>query len=389
MAIGVSLGLHAALLPSVAHWLRRLRQGSGEAGAQAKREMVLPLADWIVMEPRAFLPPSQPEPPEDRESQREENNRSYVRTTANQASPTSPASPDLVSDRNTEAASPQPGEGEEGTPTADGEDEETLEVEQRRYRDGPVIVESPTPEERPAFPGSAALQPAVDQPILETQPLAAAPRAQNVISEFLPDIPDAIPFPRGIISPVEEPSLADGEKPGAATDEGLAETEQQDPLQESSLPPQVLAGAASNAVPAAPSTVPLPDRNVEAFQSETLRAKLEGGAKPKNYAAFDAENTPIGRYRKEMHVALERAWQAKMLASGDFLGYGVKIRVAFDVDRQGKVKNLRVIKRAKNAVLTNRTLASVLEAKIPEMPSGVLEELDGGDLPCAFNFRIH
>jgi outer membrane biosynthesis protein TonB len=116
---------------------------------------------------------------------------------------------------------------------------------------------------------------------------------------------------------------------------------------------------------------------------------MDGGAKRKGYAAYDAENSPIGRYRKELSAAIERAWQMRMLASRDFMDFNTKIRVEFSVNRWGKIKNLRVPKRANNAVLTNETLSAIIEAKIPEMPAAVQEELDGGDLPCFYNFRIH
>jgi outer membrane biosynthesis protein TonB len=71
------------------------------------------------------------------------------------------------------------------------------------------------------------------------------------------------------------------------------------------------------------------------------------------------------------------------------MGFNVRIRVEFTVSRWGKVRNVRVVKRARNAVLTNLTLEAILEAELPEMPPAVFDDLDGGDLPCFFNFRIH
>ena len=206
-----------------------------------------------------------------------------------------------------------------------------------------------------------------------------------MIGQPLPEIPDAIPLPRPNTSLNLDPSESD--------DDGLAETLQ--PPEAETLPEpepavaNVPPGAPTMATTAAPSTVPVPNRNEEAFQSETRRAKLDGGANRKGYLAFDAENTPIGRYRKELSAAIERAWQGRMLASRDFMGFNMKIRVEFSVNRWGKVKNLRVSQRAENAVLTNETLSAIIEAKIPEMPAAVQEELNGGDLPCFYNFRIH
>ena len=386
-AILVSLGLHALLIPPAAQWLQAERAPSGD-DTPLPTEVILPLADLIISEAVPLERPTAEEEaaPEDDVDERD---LGYIRTTVPQESLTSPDKPNFVSDHNTVAHSDQPGDGSDSIPTIAGEREASIEVEDQRFRDGLTVDESPTNVEvEPTTPGSLASS--EQQPTTEPQEPAKT-QAQTVtkISEPLPEIADAIPLtsPDGQLHP-ERFQGEDDSQPTEDIAEDPVEIEEvaeQSKLAAEAAPP----GAPTLPVTPAPSTLPVPDRDVEAFQSETRKANLDGGAKKKGYAAFDAQDSPIGRYRKEISTAIERSWQAKMLASQDFFSFNVKIKVEFNLNRWGKVSNLRVPKRAKNAVLTNQTLAAIIEAKLPAMPPLVQEQLDGGDLPCHFNFNIY
>ncbi len=394
-AFAVSVLVHVALAHAFARWLERDPEESDPP--QVASEMVLPLAEWILVDSSLTESPlpSEPEEPADSEEEERKKALAYVRTTVNQESLTAPGRPDFISDRNTLAAAELEGRGPENLPTVDGEDEDTNDLENRRYRDGALIDESPNPEAIPGTPGGPSVSLVTSsEPVPPSSPSEAAEGAKPVtgVSAPLPEIPDAIPLPKPNLSfekpdPLEEAreEVPGSEAPPADVEDSPPEPAAVEAAAVAPTPP----GAAGLPVSPAPSTVDVPDRNVEAFQSETRRAKLEGGAKRKGYAAYDAENTPIGRYRKAVSAAIERAWQVRMLASRDFMGFNVRIKVEFTVNRWGKVQNVRVPQRAKNAVLTNQTLAAILEARLPEMPPQVHKELDGGDLPCFYNFRIH
>ena len=387
VAVLVSLGLHGLLVPPVARWLQAERTSPDDA-APLPTEVVLPLADWIITESAPLGQESAPDEaaPEEEIDERE---LGYIRTTVPQESLTSPDQPAFVSDRNTVAQSERPGDGSNATPNIDGKRQDSIQVEDQRFRDGLSIDESPTNiKTKPTTPGSLASS--EQQPTTEPQePTKTQAQTTNEISEPLPEILDAIPLPK--TQAQLHPELLQGEIDSQPTDDvaeapiEMEEVTEQSELAAEAAPP----GAPTLPVTPAPSTLPVPDRDVEAFQSETPKAKLDGGAAKKGYTAFDAEDTPIGRYRKEVSDTIERSWQAKMLASQDFFGFNVKIRVEFSLNKWGKVSNLRVRKRAKNAVLTNQTLAAILEAKLPAMPPIVIEQLDGGNLPCHFNFIIY
>ena len=131
-AIAVSLALHLAVVPPAAQWLEKSRQvpDDDNSATLKPQEVVLPLADWILVDE------SVPDPAEEEQSEEEEANEKelgYARTTANQASLTSPESPEFVSDRNTLASSPELGLGDKDLPTVHGEDEDTIEVDEHRF----------------------------------------------------------------------------------------------------------------------------------------------------------------------------------------------------------------------------------------------------------------
>lgn len=394
LAVVVSLGLHGLLLPPAVQWLEAAREADDEALASQTTELVVPLAEWVIVPSDGAAAEDEPSA-EERAEEEAKKRLGFVRTTANQESAVAPESPDFISDRNTTAASEDVGKGDPSDPAVMGEDTETNDVEERRFRDGPLLEESPSVVAQPGTPGSVRGQPGE----AAASVAAAAPRAQqvpeNVVAEPLPEIAEAIPLPQPSPSPSDdmpdEPADDEQSQLGAET----APENHERPSEEPDSPPSedaAMAGAVPGGgvpVDPAPSTVPLPDRQVPAFQSETRKSQREGGALAKNYAAFDAENSPIGRYRKEVSAAIERAWQMRMFNSREFMSFNVKIQVEFTLNRYGTVQNLRTSKRGKNAVLTNETLNAVLEADIPEMPQSVVDQLDGGDLPCQFNFRIH
>lgn len=430
MAIAISLGTHAVFLPLAAEWLDR-EASESEMNVSVPQEVTLPLADWIVVESGAAAS-SAPEMDEEAAAEEEaeearKRDLGYVRTTENQQSTVAPDRPDFVSDRNTLASSEAQGAGPDNLPNVEGEDDEGLDVEDRRYRDGLVIEESPDPLAIPGAPGSVPVppspQPSEPKPLPETSTPrlgdtgSSASPFQPEWTQPLPPNPDAIALPRSEFSlesgvggaegkDALEPEEEDGtdivgDPEGREESDEPEETstiadraqegDEDSPPETTEMATQATAppGNGGQPVTAAPSTVDVPPRQEEAFQSETRKTQLDGGAKRRGPGAFDAENTPIGRYRKEIGVAIERAWQARMMASQDFMNFHSRITVDFSVNRWGKVKNVRVTRKAKNAVLTNQTLAAVMEAKLPEMPARVIEDLDGGDLPCFYNFRIH
>ncbi len=381
-AIAVSLLLHALLVPPAAEWLIDRKPNHDDEETAGTTEVMMPLADWILSEsPLLDLPTTtKEEETADDEEDPEAKRKALlanVRTTANQESLTAPDRPNFISDRNTLAADrSSSSEGPSNMPSVDGEDDETIDVEERRYRDGPLLEESPTPvrpEPQPLQPANAQAKTPVSVPARTTEP-----EAKPSFSEPIPDAPGAIPIPPPNPIPESPEEIEQVTERPPTPNESLEEPSESDSLPSSeSIPPSE----------PAPSTVNLPELDVPTFQSESRKADLAGGADREGDATFNAENTAIGRYRKQVDTAIERVWQAKMLESQQFMGWA-RISVQFTINRFGQPEDLKVTKAKANAILTNQTLAAIMEAEIPEMPKQVQAHLDGGNMPCFFNFRV-
>ena len=395
LAILASLLIHLALLPPAFQWLEHRERSQESDTEPAPMELIVPLSDWLLPDSALPIPPTPESEPVLDEAVEDARNREaqlgYVRTAQNQESLIAPSDPSFISDRNARLQSPNPStEGPIDLPNVGGDEEDTTDLERRRYRDGPLLEESPadpSPEPRPETAPSKAI---AQQPPLNNEPEAKeATKDTGMLSNMLPELTNAIPLPRpGFdLGPPEE-----SETPANSQDTAnQIESEDRQPIEPTEpsqvaeerppTPPQPLSP------PPAPSTVPLPDRNVPAFQSETRQAKLAGSASKLGDAAFDTKNSPVGRYYKQVGVAVERKWQRNIADNHAFHAFA-KIHVKFTVNQWGKAKNVEILQDKGNAVLTNQTVAAILEAKIPQMPADVVELLEQGELQCFFNFSI-
>src|SRR5690606_10018804 len=82
-------------------------------------------------------------------------------------------------------------------------------------------------------------------------------------------------------------------------------------------------------------------------------------------ASVDAEDTPAGRYMKQVKQAIETEWHRKRRAHADFVTYGT-IKLEFYVNKHGQLESLQIKNRdGANAVMQDFTLNAVLDAKIP------------------------
>ncbi|WP_395746130.1 hypothetical protein [Prosthecobacter sp.] len=92
------------------------------------------------------------------------------------------------------------------------------------------------------------------------------------------------------------------------------------------------------------------------------------------------EETPKGRYIRQVTGQVEKKWHAYRKAKQKDLTYGA-LKVVFYVTKQGKVEGLRVINdKDSNAMLTELTLQAIRDAEIPPMPDDVIPLLPKDDL---------
>jgi TonB family protein len=104
-------------------------------------------------------------------------------------------------------------------------------------------------------------------------------------------------------------------------------------------------------------------------------------------AAVASLATPLGRYRKAISDAIGSNWYYYIGPRMDMFSYGT-VTVIFLVDRNGKVRNPRIISNTSNESFEIVTLESILSAEIPPIPPDVLPALEGGQIEIDFTFSI-
>ncbi|HUF62243.1 MAG TPA: hypothetical protein VMN36_09225 [Verrucomicrobiales bacterium] len=373
-AVALSALFHVALLLWLALHPRALDGPLASEGVDDgfPVEFVLPFASLVGAFPEPEPPAQAPEPAPAPQT--------YVRTTENQQSPIAPESPDFISDRNTRAATAQApaASGPDSHPTIrEGLDEPGLSLEDRIFRDGPFL------EESPSYPLTAAVQPA-------RRPPPSGSSVQPGIDPLPPD-PEAIP----LLPP-----------PGESAEQPPAPGEETAPSQTSATRSDDSSGGEDPPVPGddrpaadtppaprvsrqpAPSTVQVPDRANDAYQPETAQRKMEGTLSNRGDPAFDAENTPVGQYMKKVTDAVGRKWHRHIRMNDALISFGT-MRVQFRVNRFGTPSDIRVVRRTSNTAVEDITLRAILDADIPPMPPRVSEILDNGEIEITYNVLIY
>lgn len=145
---------------------------------------------------------------------------------------------------------------------------------------------------------------------------------------------------------------------------------------------------ASTASPDVPPT-PKPPSDTPAFNSHTRAREMEGNArKIGNTPSFNVEGSALGKYKKAVTQAVERKWHRYRERHSDFVTYGT-LKVKFRVDKNGKPRNLKLIKNDANAVMAEFTLRAVLDADIPQMPSEVSSMLGPSGLEISYDVIVY
>lgn len=235
------------------------------------------------------------------------------------------------SDRNTAAASPDVASGAAPLPTQEGVEQPALSLEQQELALAKPDAAPPAPEMPPA--ATAAAQPAQPEQAPPEQPeeIRAKPEADGI----------AIAAP-----PRERPEKSAQRQPPPA------------------LPP------------------PRPS-----YRPQTRATRLSGSVSNRGKAAVAALSTPLGRYRKQISDAIGSSWYYHIGSRMDMFSLGT-IKVLFDIEKDGKARNPRVLSNTSNESFEIVTIESIRSAEIPPIPPDVLPILDGGRIEIDFSFSI-
>jgi len=103
----------------------------------------------------------------------------------------------------------------------------------------------------------------------------------------------------------------------------------------------------------------------------------------------NALGTPLGRYEKILKDSIGSRWYSYVDQKRDLISIGT-LQLRFDVDRSGRVKNLKITENTSNESFANICVQSVLESQLPPIPDDLANTLPTEGLEIeGMNFIIY
>ncbi len=290
-----------------------------------------------------------------------------------------PENAPFQSDENTKAASELPPTGNLPLPTQQGVNQPAMELQNQHHTAGEIPAsqagnnapaQPPSPES-PAVPKTQAAQKPQDHaekpsptPVTSATPApSSSPQAKPT-----PTPTPLTPPPPNNLKLLEPPQ--EQSKP--------ADSKPQNPAQPS---PQTPPSAAR------PPSQPGTQGSKKGYQPESRQTVIMGNISNKGRSSVAAEATPIGRYKKRMSDAIGSRWYYYVNERMGLLSIGT-VNVAFKITSSGKVTGLHVISTNSNESLTDCSLRSIMDAKLPPIPPEVAQTLQDGSLEIEYSFTI-
>ena len=119
------------------------------------------------------------------------------------------------------------------------------------------------------------------------------------------------------------------------------------------------------------------------------RATTVFDAAGRSVASVNALGTPLGRYEKILKDSIGSRWYAYVDKKRDLINIGT-LQLQFNVDRSGRVKNLKITENTSNESFANVCLQAVLEAQLPPIPDDLANTLPAEGLEVeGMNFIIY
>src|SRR5437867_12510717 len=136
-----------------------------------------------------------------------------------------------------------------------------------------------------------------------------------------------------------------------------------------------------------PSTAPASMRS--AYRALKDRTRISGNISNRGSSSVNALGTPLGRYEKILKDSIGSRWYAYVDQKRDLISIGT-LQLRFDVDRSGRVKNLKITENTSNESFANMCLQSTLEAPLPTISDDVVDTLPSERLQVdGFSFTIY
>jgi outer membrane biosynthesis protein TonB len=124
-----------------------------------------------------------------------------------------------------------------------------------------------------------------------------------------------------------------------------------------------------------------------AYRAQKERTRISGRITNHGVSSVNALGTPLGRYQKFLLDAIGSRWYAFVEQKRDLINIGTT-RVVFLVDRDGHVKNLKIVENSGNETLANVCIQAVQDAQLPPMPDDLATTLPGDGFPMDIPFTV-
>jgi outer membrane biosynthesis protein TonB len=140
-------------------------------------------------------------------------------------------------------------------------------------------------------------------------------------------------------------------------------------------------------------SAPETERPTEASQAQSAyrpfkeRTRISGRITNHGVSSVDALGTPLGHYQKYVLDAIGSRWYALVEQKNDLVNIGTT-DVTFVIDRNGHVKNLKIITNTSNETLANVCIQSIQDAQLPPMSEDVVAAVRPEGLPMEIPFTI-
>ncbi len=365
-----------------------------------EKEVVLLFPEQLIPEPPPLLPPPPPVPKKE----------IYIRTAQNERAENAPKNAAFISDRNTTAATvkaPFP-DGTEPLPTTDGLKLPSREMADRDYRDGQLKDDASPKTPQGALAMLQPQPPTPPSPPSIIKPKDAAPPPQPVTPPQT--VAKAVPESTPLTKMMEEADkdLARVDKNRLSIEIKKADSAQDaTPMPQKEEPKTPPAKEVAQAMPETqqqpiPKALPVMDepitrttrnQDADAFVPFTRTTQQKGTISNRgSEAAVDAEESPKGRYIRQVTGQVEKKWHLYRLLRRDGVTYG-SLAVTFYVNKKGKVEQLRIVNdKESNPILTGFTLQAIRDAEIPPIPTDVIPALPMNDqerLKIEYNVLIY
>jgi len=221
---------------------------------------------------------------------------------------------------------------------------------------------------------AASELPATGEAPLPSQQGKERPSGDLETHAYTPEIQGAIPQPSAApqekVKPLETPQSTPQPAPATAAEQFAMLTARPTPA-------------------ARPSVMPAPAQARSRYRPLKDRTRISGNINNRGISSVNALGTPLGRYEKILKDSIGSRWYTYVDQKRDLISIGT-LQLRFDVDRSGRVKNLKITENTSNESFANICLQSVLEAQLPPIPDDVADTLPSEGLQVdGFSFTIY